>query len=295
MRKYFLSFAMLWSIHLLACDICGSSGSSILGVFPNNQLSFIGLKYRYSSSKTIHPSVLTSANDYFQSIELTGRLVPIKQIQLFVIMPFQITKREEDYKVNHVLGLADVTLMGNYIFTNQDDSVQNRTTYFIALGGGVKLPTGKNNIIQNRNTLPQGIQLGTGSTDFIVNTAITLRFLKWGITNEINYRINTSNAKLYLNGNRFVISSRAYFPIKIQLFELIPQAGIDIEHAEIDYKNHLPVEHTGGMVYLANAEMNAYFKSISFGMKIQQPIYQSVNDGYTNSGARFTGQFNYYF
>lgn len=296
MRIIFTIMGLLCVIAVSACDICGCSvGGNYLGILPNYQRHFIGTRYRFSQYHSVHPEGNSFGDDYFHTIELWARYVPNKRLQFYGNLPFQFMKRKEGdefYKVNHV---GDASILVSGILFNTSDSLLTKWKQVFQVGGGVKLPTGKNNIIQNQRTLPANIQPGTGSFDFLMNTIYTLRYKKMGVNLDASYRLNTTNSNYYQMGNRLTLSARLFYWKNVSLFSFLPHVGMDYESSEADKKNKRSVAFTGGELVMSSVGLDVYYHNFSLGFSLQNPVTQQLNNGQTKNSIRTSLQFIYLF
>jgi hypothetical protein len=280
-----------------ACDICGSGGGNTqLGILPNYQRHFVGLRYRHSTFTSMHNGdIKTAASDVFQTTELFARYVPHQKIQLFAALPYGFTQRTESKQTQTVQAVGDVSLLATVIILNNSDSAAHQWKHALQVGGGVKLPTGDYQIVQNRQTLSMGLQPGSGSTDVLANLLYTVRYRKLGLNIDASYRYNTTNPDEYLQGNRFGCATRLFYWKIIKKCTLLPHLGASIETAEVDKTRGFTVHDTGGELLLANAGIDVFYKKIAFGIQVQNPILQHLNNGATTTNMRLSAQVLYLF
>lgn len=297
MRLLLATLLILGAYSMYACDICGcaASGNYYYGIFPNYQKHFAGIRYKFSSYYSTHPDDNTFGTDYFHTTEVWGRYALNKKIQFYIITPFQYTERIEREEKIHVNGVGDIAITGNYIILNTSEKSNKRWKHFTQLGGGIKLPTGKNNIIQNKQTLPNSLQLGSGSFDLTFNSIYIIRYKKYGLNINLNYRLNTTNSMLYKNGDQLNTSANLFYWINKSRLSFIPHIGIDFEKKVSDIAKKKKVDYTGGKSILANTGIDIFYQKLSLGCYIQKPIYEYINEGQTTSSLRLTTQLNYYF
>ena len=104
-------------------------------------------------------------------------------------------------------GFGDVAVMGFYRVFEQSvtTSASKLLVHSLWAGAGVKAPTGtyddgeRSAVSQDA---PNNFQLGTASTDFMVNAAYDVRLMDAGLNANVTYKINTANRFDYRYGNK---------------------------------------------------------------------------------------------
>jgi len=270
---------ILLPIYSLACDICGCSiASSSIGILPNYQNHFIGLKHQYTSFESYHPDDRSYSQEYFNRMELLGRYMPSKYLQLYATIPFVYQTQYHTPKVNQVISFADPTLMALYQVFNRSIDSSERWKHQWQLGGGVKLPLASYQIVQNYNTLAPSFQPGTGSWDFLINSIYILRYHKTIMNIDLSVKINTQNDLGYLFGNRYQLNYKL-----LHLFELkkshniMPHIGLLYIHASHDTKKSIAVDYTGNKSLLFDLGAQYFNDQFSFGINFQKIITQNIN------------------
>lgn len=268
-----------------ACDICGCGvGNYYLGIMPQFQSNFIGVRYRaysYDSHLGHSHEGLFSSKEYFQSTELWARYYPSRRLQLLAFVPYHFNRQETEGKNLYLSGLGDITLMASYqIITPKADTLNKQLRHNLWLGGGLKTATGKYNFDENDavQVANPNFQLGTGSWDFLLNLTYTLRYQKFGLNIDANYKINTANQQDYRFGNRASGTLAVFYVQKISdKFAIMPNAGIYAESSAVNLKNTFEVENTGGNLTALSVGMETYFfQKLSLGINYQMPFAQNL-------------------
>lgn len=287
MRKsiFILLVSLLTSLsfNTHACDVCGCSlGGNYFGILPQFNKNFVGL--RWSQAKFYahmnHDSQYLGeeySNDTYNKIELWGRFYISKRIQVFAFVPYSFNSMngtEQKIKTN---GLGDVTLLSNFMLLNTGESKTTKFKHTLMAGGGIKLPTGKNNLEDGGLLVNPNFQLGTGSVDFLFSTVYTIRYQKVGFNTEAGYKINTRNNNDYLFGNQFNLSGQFFYWQNVKAFSFLPNAGLHYETAQKHKAGNIQQPNTGGSAVLFTTGIETYFKNFSLGVNYKHPLTQNYN------------------
>jgi len=291
-RTLILTFFIFISIRSFCCDICGCGlGNYYIGMVPQFGRHFIGFRYQYQSFHThIANDASQFSNDYFQTVELWGGMNFGKRWQLLGFVPFDFTNQRSDDGVNQKAGLGDVAAIINYSVFNHSSLTKKGTMFLqqLWIGGGLKLPTGKTQIDPGASDLVAiaNSQLGSGSTDFMLNAAYTLHFQNWGFTSNATYKINTKSKQDYRFGNRLSSNSFLFYTINSKKISISPNIGFQYEHSNANRLEDQKLDQTGGFSTFGTVGVEASIKKLNFGVNVQNPLAQDLAFGQTKSGSR---------
>lgn len=163
----------------------------------------VGLGFSYLNMGRLTPTQINrvinsgehaddSAGSFSPSLAIAHGLTD--RLSLAATLPFNFSYdfREVHDELEHIgdsIGLGDLTLMGQYMFYNQHNTQ-------LALLGGVKLPTGKTNVIGNTGErFEQLNQPGSGSTDPLFGLAASHQFNNWGLDFNSLYKLSTEGSQ----------------------------------------------------------------------------------------------------
>lgn len=278
------------------CDVCGcGSGGYTLGILPQLHKNFVGFRYRRQSfdSRENHShngGAPESSSEMFQTTELWARFYPMRRLQMLVLLPYQFHRRtiSSENAPTRTNGWGDVTVMGNYNLLSNVDSVYRPLKHNWWIGGGMKLPTGQWNRIEDGLTANPNFQLGTGSLDWLLNTIHTIRYANWGMNLDATYRITGQNRNHYQFGNRFSGNATVFYVQKLKSATLMPNAGVYHERFNADRQFGDRVDFTGGAATFANAGVEGYWKNLAAGVLYQIPVKQSLSGGNSLGHNRLT-------
>lgn len=285
---FLLIFSILFlfvSLPSKACDLCGcGAGNYYLGVMPQFQKNFVGLRYRHS----VYDSHLNGNSDYssmfktqerFYTTEIWARFYPHPKLQLLAFLPYQWNFQEENKQTKSINGIADASILAQYQLLNTTtDTISQPFEHSFFVGAGIKLPFGKSNFnsedaaqVANAN-----FQLGTGSTDFMLTSQYTIRHKKAGFTADLSYKINTENKNNYRFGNRISTNATIFYIQNIGKFGFMPTLGAYYEHSQKDQRENKMVADTGGNLVNGVLGMQIYTGRWMVGFNYQTPLHQNL-------------------
>jgi hypothetical protein len=294
----FASFLLLCPLESAACNTCGCGVANYhYGILPQFRKNFIGLRYRYRSyiSQLDDAHSVPYSYETFQSTELWGRFYPSKRIQAFIFVPYNFNRREEGDKISYLTGLGDIVVSANYNLINTYDSAAHGITHNLLIGAGLKLPTGQFRKIEDGLTVNQNFQLGTGSTDILLNLIHTMRYKKLGFNTEFTYNINTTNRDQYRFGNTSRTALTAFYILNSNAVTVMPNAGISAEFFQDNKQFGQPFPDTGGWAMLYNAGVEAYYKNIAAGVSYTHPGKQELFNSKVSSNDRISVHLTFMF
>ena len=297
MRKYILAIVIAISSFNIAhaCQICGCGlGNYYIGLLPQFNTKFVGLRYNYRS---FHTSITGDAsqysNDFNHSVELwTGWNIG-KKWQVLAILPFNIIHQVSDDGVTNKNGIGDVAFLVNYkLLEKMSKSGNKNIMQQLWIGGGIKLPTGHFDIDPNDNDLvaEANTQMGTASTDYLASAMYNIRINKFGINTSATYKINSTNNDQYRFGNKFSANTLAFYSIPAKGVNIIPNAGIIYENTGANSLQSKQVAQTGGYLVASSAGVEFSFSKITLGINAQLPVTQNFAEGQTET--KFRGMFH---
>ncbi|MES2382848.1 MAG: hypothetical protein V4538_17505 [Bacteroidota bacterium] len=282
--------------NIKACDVCGCSLSgNYLGILPQFKQHFIGVRHQVNSFESKHiPSLFTenggnASHDVLQRSELWGRFYPTKRLQLFAFIPYQYNTQKQDSVTNQTHGLSDISIVANYILINTGDTGRLSWKNTLTVGAGVKTPTGS----FDKDGVP-GLQIGTGTWDFLANAIYTTRYKKVGLNIDANVRLNGTNNN-YEFGNRYTSSTRLFYWYKWRRLSILPNGGFLAEYAEKDAKKNILQKYTGGYGCYTALGFDLYYNRVSVSGTFTIPIHENLNEGLVSTNHRISLQAIYLF
>jgi hypothetical protein len=290
---------LLLAFNANACSICGCGGGNLyLGLYPNFDTKFIGVRYTYGDYRTVLKNDNSQfSNNTYHSYEIYSGFNLTKKWQVFTYIPYQVNYQISDDGRSLNQGVGDITILTNYQIYNYRKVVDDEKliTHKIWLGGGLKLKTGSFNIdTQDPTTTLADVnaQMGTGSTDFILNARDVYQVENLGLATTANYKINTKNNQGYQFGNKFTFNTIAYYNLNSKNTVVTPNIGLKYETVAgnkldgslINLTEGLDIGsyHTGGNAFSGIGGVEVNIKNVSFGLNIEAPIQQDFASGQVN-------------
>lgn len=222
------------------------------------------------------------SNDFYQTTELLLGTNIRNHWQLLLFLPHNNYYTSSDDGVSKNNGLGDVTFMGNYNILNEKKLNKDTVTIFqqLAIGIGVKLPTGKYSIDVNELVTSANMQAGSGSYDLLLNMLYIFQIENRGYNFNANYRINQS-AGHFKFGNRLKISCFAFRSFQWKKISLNPNIGMLFENLKENTMHSEVIKDTGGNVLLTAPGLELQIKHSVMGMNIQFPLFSNLSHGQT--------------
>ncbi|MET3114920.1 hypothetical protein AAKU52_002660 [Pedobacter sp. CG_S7] len=280
-----------------ACDICGCGvGSYYLGILPEFNKRFIGLRYQHKTLSThLGPGgerTPITADETYQSAELWGGWNIGSRFRVLAFIPYNFNARESQSGNAAKNGLGDIALMGYYKVFEQKGTVGEKLLIqSLYIGGGIKVPTGKYSPTERLSIQesPNNFQLGTASTDFTLNAAYDVRYQDLGMNINVNYKMNTENKYDYRYGNKFTSNVLVYHKFRVaNLFTIAPNIGVLYETAKKDMESKkYVVDVSGGHSFSGVTGVELSMEKVSFGANYQNVMSQDLAGRRAHAGNRF--------
>lgn len=270
-----------------ACEICGCSvGNYYIGLLPQFKTHFIGFRYHYNKFDTrlvSDPSQFSK--DRFQSVEVWSGWNIGKRVQVLAFVPFTFNHQVSDEGTTNLKGLGDVMVIGSYKLldinsgTNNGKSVNQQ----LWIGAGLKLPTGKFEIEANDPDVASmaNMQLGSGTTDILLNGMYNIRAGKIGITSQANYKLSGTNKDHFQFGNKFSASSFVSYGFNSKTTMISPNLGLLYEKTAESKMQNSKVDLTGGSLLQGALGIEFGFNKVSIGANVQLPVAQNFAEEQT--------------
>lgn len=295
MKKIIFTLCILFTLNAAnACPICGCGvGGFYIGLLPTYKSQFVGVRYLYSHYETqLKDNPSQFSHDHYHEVQLYGGIT-VGKWQLMGFVPYHMNHQVTDDGVINRNGLGDISMLANYKIWESSKLTKNNKNFSqdFWLGAGIKLPTGKYAVDFADSTDEEldellgdvNSQLGTGSTDFIMNAMYNIHMNAFGINTTANYKINTTNSSNFKYGDRLTITSYAYYQVKAgRQINMAPNVGLLYQYTAPNNLAGSKVEETGGYVTAGSAGVDVNIRKITVGASAQLPLAQNYAHGQTD-------------
>ena len=321
MRILLLLICSLCFTSLFACDVCNvyeyanRTNKSYVGVFYRNRIyngyADLGQNHEYfidpqnlQSARVAHQPesygliVDRSKLDYerYQTIELRANYAIHEKWNVTIFAPYimneihyqrvyQSPQPVKDTTMS-ISGLGDIILGGEYVLKKGE----NNFRHYIKPGLAVKMPTAPYAKQSNEGImLPQELQRGTGSWDFILRSNYTITYKdNLGIESSLSYKLTTASPKGYKFGNRMNLMANLFyvFAVKENVVRIIPKTGIYYEESSADKQSGTDILGSGGNSIFYNGGLDLNIKMVTFQFLYQKVLTEQLNGNVMGNAGR---------
>ncbi len=253
----------------------------------------MGVRYNYSQFHTsLYNDPSQFSANYYNSVELWGGINITRKLQVLGFVPYYSNKQVDDDGISTPHGLGDITIIGQYqLFSKTSLNGKKKVVQQgLWIGGGFKLATGTFNLDLNNPDISVAdinAELGTGSTDFLLNGMYNIRVESFGVNASAGYKINTVNSQHYKYGNKFSSNIIAYYRLGAKKLGISPNAGAAYENIAGNLLSSKKVRYTGNTITNAIFGVEFTLRKIGLGINTQLPVAQRFAEGQTKM--RFKG------
>jgi hypothetical protein len=288
MKKLLIAILLSGSLHSVAnaCDICGGgTGNYNPFLFPHSSKSYFSLNFLNRSFHTHNDDGSVTRSNY-ATILLSGQYSISRKLQFLALVPYQYNKLEKTSTTDKRKGMGDMTLLLNYKI---EERMSENWDQALTIGGGVKLATGCYAYPKTEDINDRNFQLGTGSTDYILNGAYRIGYRNW-IANAIaSYKYNTANKEGYRYGDVLTLGSIIAYRKNYNSLSVAPYVQVINESQMKDADKHVLKEHTGSSVLFTGAGLDVSTSAITIGANYQFAA-KNISDGEMNANPRFSAR-----
>lgn len=291
MKKIILIFGLLIGLSLMRgqmaddsiiknfyeedCDACGSSSSGgAFGFGEINEKNTLVLRYLYQQYRTKETIFKDSpwSDEYFQTIQVLGLINILPKFKTMIIVPYHFLERRTSSSHFENNGIGDISLIGLYQLVSPNKT--KKITQQLFVGGGLKLPTGK--FDQSSTSLNPGLQLGTGSMDYVFLSEFLLNSKRFSVQTLLNYQYKTENNKQFQFGQHYNVNMNFMYNLDINQIKLVPQMGYSLEYNTENIDFGVVQPNSTSALHLWRIGLMMKHKEWSLSLQYFQPIMQQM-------------------
>ncbi|MHA3046616.1 hypothetical protein JSO59_004510 [Riemerella anatipestifer] len=272
------------------CDACGCAvGNAASGFESILNPQFIGIKYLYQSyeSKSNILDAHFSVPEYYNTVQIWGRIPLHKNVDVYVNLPFHFHSRYTADTKQELSGVGDASASVIYKF-NLDKQDSHRLNF----GVGVKVPLAKFDE-KTANTYNPSFQRGTGSWDYSAIVNYTYMKGQWAVALSTDYIFKNQNKYYYRFGDQWNTSVTGYYIKDFDGFRLSPRLGISTEKYFQNVQVGEKVPHTGGYLVLSKLGAEFSFRKFNIGLESQLPLRSEIAVNSVRINARHSVYINF--
>lgn len=193
---------------------------------------------------------------------------------------------------NQSVGLGDALFLIRYSL--QPFTILHRT--FLAVGLGIKFPTGKISATENGIRLPEDMQPGTGSWDVLAIFAYAIKKFpvpQMDLIFRTSFRVNSSNKYRYHFGNEWFNRVGGIFYLT-DTFWL--SSTVLLRYSTPDKRNSTTIPNTGGVwVYIQPGIYISFSQRTLLRAGLYWPLYRKLNGTQLTTSYRLEGNITFNF
>ena len=273
-----------------ACDVCGGgTGNYNPFLFPHLSKSYIGLNYMHRSFHT-HNDDGTKTSSHYSTLLLSGQYSLTRKLQLMAFIPYQFSTLENAGSLQKKSGLSDVSLLVNYRLWDKTGIV----SHALIVSGGMEWGTGKYEAPKTQEITDRNFQLGSGSTDYLLNGTYRVSYRNWIVSAIGSYKYNTANKEGYRYGDVLTLGAVAAYRKNWDKISLAPYVQVIQENQMKDADRHILQEHSGGKILYAGAGADVSTSRFTIGANYQFAT-QNLAAGELNANPRLSTRISFTF
>lgn len=306
--KFIFFIILILSARTALPQGCCTAGTNTFGGFERgvlnkNEFSILGgyysnsLKTTFSQTNEIADPLSREASVSFFNVELEYGLSD--NLSILSIANYSIKERNSTVEIDERTrqdisfsssGIGDLILLIKY------QAVQPNilSTFSLALGGGIKLPTGSNSFKVSGTKLPIDLQPGTGSVDALSWLFASYSFpqMSLGVSASLFYRYAGTSLNGYRFGDEIIYALSSGYGIAEYLSASISFKG---RFADKDYFSGRILPSTGGSYLDFLPGINYLEKNYSLRIFYQTPLYRNVYGIQLTTSSIIGTEFQYFF
>ena len=290
MKKTFIAMlSCMLFIEAVACDICGGGVNNLNPyLFPHLSKSYIGLSYIRNHYRLDQDGNLQ--HQYSNTVLLTGQYTIKDRVQLMLLLPFQFNTVTSQNQSVSTQGIGDITILASYLALQRSIG---KTRHVISAGAGIKLATGSYNVSKSDELVDRNFQLGTSSTDYLMNLVYRFNIGNFSLNTVGSYKYTTPGNDGYRYGDLVTANMTAVYVMGKENFSIAPYVQLINETHYRDADNHVLQNHSGGDILYTGGGVDVSVKRMTIGINGQVAANQNLLQGELQAKPRFSARLSF--
>ncbi|QQR87137.1 MAG: hypothetical protein IPJ76_02605 [Flavobacteriales bacterium] len=272
-RILLAGLAMVLALHTWACDICGI----YLNVQPQDRTTQFSLLYKLRvlrgeftsrglakhGDAAVPVGTVNRIEELYQTVELRADLQLRQRWSLLLSVPLvNHYQSVNDQRTADLYGMGDPLVLARFQLANtQCGPDEDRFVHRLLIGGGVKLPLGRDDMTYNDEAVDADLQPGTGTVDFLASVEYTVRKRKTILASSNVLRFNTPDGTGFRFGHGVNSSLELMRTMKAGPLQVAPSLGGYMELTMAEHQDAKPIEGTTNNVLFSQAGLRAWWRS----------------------------------
>lgn len=283
-----------------ACEACGCSmifwDIGMTPQFEVHQLSMRWQHQAYHSFSSIENKLAAQigSKEVYQQLDAQFQWRLHQRWRLMTTVPYAFLSRELPTESWQKTGWSDPSLLLQYVVLNPQTNNADQLRCRLTLGLGAKAPWGQASKTSEVATDQANFRLSSGSWDLLTSAQLVLRYKQWGMTNNVVYSRNGTNAADYQYGHRWNAALSFFGLFSTAKSGFMPSVGILREQAAQDVQHHYYRSDTGGNYNLLRTGLQWLRPDYSLSINYDKPIVQNWANGLTEAQSRMAVQLTYF-
>lgn len=274
MQRFLLAgLAIVLALHTWACDICGI----YLNVQPQDRTTQFSLLYKLRSLRgdfttyglakhgdaAVPVGTVNRIEELYQTVELRADLQLRQRWSLLLSVPLvNHYQSVNDVRTADLYGMGDPLVLARFQLANTKCGPdEDRFVHRLLLGGGVKLPLGRDDMSYNEEAVDADLQPGTGTVDFLASVEYTVRKRNMVLASSNVFRINTPDGTGFRFGHGLNSALELMRTWKAGPVQVAPSLGGYAEFTMAEHQDAKPIEGTTNNVLFGQAGLRAWWRS----------------------------------
>lgn len=291
-KSFFVIVCVVFTISAQACDVCGCNPNGIgVNLVDSYTKNYLGIGF--GSVKFTNEDMLRSdIEDYFSSVNITGRFHINSWLKFQGSLPYAFNIRKQKNEDKSLQGLGDAKIEA---YVTVLDKMTVSGLFYIEVGSGLLMPTGKYDANLLDKDMPINFNPGRGTWGHSFNINSSMQ--KDAYSLELNGAYNFYYAKDgYKHGSQALIYTSLSRTMNIDDHRIIPSVKLAYEHMNSDvYATGVKAHGTGGNTLSGAVGLSYAVGRVLLTGNYFMPLHSSFSDGEAVNNYKVQTQVTYLF